>query len=137
MDVLMGEIQDFLTPKLAWVSRHDVRLIPHPGVIPEEVGFPYVGIKDGDVANHERPGNTLDQVMVVEVYIYDELDYSGESIPGLHQKARKIRELLRGNRLDGAVSSVEPVAEMAVALLFTDDGMVIRKGLRFKYERHG
>lgn len=135
MDILLTQIKDYLVPQLSWVRRHDVCLIPHPGVIPEEVGFPYVGLKDGNVTNHERPGEVLEQELMVEIYIYDELDRSGDNIPSLHEKSREIRDLLRGNDLGEAVVGVDPTAELAVTLLFTKKGMVVRKGLRFKYER--
>lgn len=135
MDILLPKIQDYLRGRLTWVRRSDICLIPHPGVIQDGAGFPYIGIKDGNVTNHELSGDELEQEMPVEIYIYDRLGRSEKEILEIHTKAKTITALLREENFSETVAGVEPTSEMAVTLLYTRNGLVIRKGLRFLYER--
>ena len=135
MDILLPQMITLFKDQLNFVRNSDICLIPHPGVIPDGVGFPYIGLKDGNVINHELMGDVVEQELSVEIYIYDRLGRSDKSIMGLHVKARAIRELLRDREFSGTVVSVEPASEIPVSLLYTRNGLVVRKGLRFKYER--
>lgn len=136
MDKLLPQVKAFCQQAFDWVRRSDVTLIPNPGVIPEGIGFPYIGIKDGDSSfHHEIMGNVREDELDLDVYIYDRLGRSDDSIVGLHEKGRDVLDELPGATLTGGVISVVPVKGIPVALLYTKKGLVIRKGLRFRFER--
>lgn len=135
MDILLPKMQELLKDNITFARRKDICLVPNPGVIPEGAGFPYIGIKDGPVIfGHERMGGG-ERGLTVEVYVYDRLERSNDNTLALHQKARVVGDLLTGHCFDGDMDAPLPISQMPVALLYTKKGLVIRKGLQFKYER--
>lgn len=137
MDRLLLQVQAFCQGTFSWVRQADVALVPDPGVIPEWVGLPYIGLKDGSVTHHhDLIGNVQEDEMIVDIYIYDRLGRGDENIIGLHEKARDVSGKVKGYLFTAGILSAVPLSQMPVALLMTQKkGLVIRKGLRFKYER--
>lgn len=135
MDILLPQLQSFLQDNVDFVRASDVCLVPNPNLIPEGAGFPMIGIKDGNVAISELMGDVLEKTLPIEIYLYDRLDRSGNNILGLHQMCRQVAVLLRGHGFPGHVDTPTPTTEMQVTLLSTNKGLVIRKGLKFQYER--
>ncbi|WP_035238147.1 hypothetical protein [Desulfobacter vibrioformis] len=137
MDRLLPQIQAFCKETFDWVRKSDVTLVPAPGMIPEGVGFPFIGIKDGAVGiHHDLTGNVQEQDLVVDIYIYDRLGQAETNIKGLHEKVRDVCEKLTDQVFTGGILSAVPTTLMPVDLLLTHKkGLVIRRGLRFKYGR--
>ncbi len=135
MEKLLVQIRQALREEMSWVRSFDVCLIPHAGMIPEDAGMPYIGIKDGGVQNRHEQMSCTDRELRIDVYVYDRLGKRDENIQGLHAKIREIATCLRGRLFDGSLLSVTPVSEYPVTLLATKKGLVIRAGLHLIYER--
>ncbi len=134
MEKLLPQIKKTLQEEMPWVRSFDVCLIPHADMIPEDAGFPYIGIKDGGVRNSHECMNGVTRELKVDVYVYDKLGQRDENILALQDKIREMDTCLRGNLFDGTLLSVEPVSESPTTLLYTKKGLAIRAGLHLVYE---
>ena len=132
---LLPLIKTALAGVFTGIRSSDIFLIPEPSIIPDGVRFPCIGIKDGKVDISELMGNVLEKTLPVEIYYYDRLTQGDDCILDFLEKGDDIHDELTENYLSGYVKSTSPRSETPVKTMYTKKGLILRKGLFYKYER--
>lgn len=135
MDTLMEKNQENLYGVLDGMRNRDVFLTADPDIIPATAAFPCIGIKDGKTDFADRSGGVTSEGLNLEIYYYDKLRSGDEYHLEFLKKGKLIFERVKGNRLEGYVMDVSPVSATPIKVLYTKKGLLLRKGLFFKFER--
>jgi len=132
---LLPLIQTALAGVFTGIRSSDIFLIPDPDIIPHGVRFPCIGIKDGKVDISELMAGVLEKTLPVEIYCYDRLSPGDDCILEFLAKADEISDELTENYLSGYVKSVSPRSQTPIKIMYTKEGLILRKGLFYQYER--
>ena len=149
----MNEMKDILTgtktalqsaASLSYINDTDIYITIDEDLIPNDVTFPAIAIKDGTINYlvQDASGN-WDPDAYVDVIIYQEIKDGDKSIMsdtgfpriyGLIEIAKDVHAVLFDNKLSIAdVESVVPVGERGTEVVYTKDLALIKKVITYRY----
>lgn len=130
---------------LDYVRDSDVFVAEHETILPPQLRFPAIGIKDGPITYKIATRDQENDTLLVKIVAYVQLQkpeavIMGDAVVGLKGvlgMMADIRTTLKGNRFGGLVDSAWPEAETESEPLVGDEGLVIQmKILTMHYERY-
>lgn len=80
MKTLLAALKAELPGRLRWIR--DIEVVPDEYWIPEQVRFPFVGLKDGEIRREEGAGGTLTERLTVQVIVYQKILQAEASVMG-------------------------------------------------------
>ena len=132
---LLPLIQTALAGVFTGIRTSDIFLIPDPDIIPNGVRFPCIGIKDGKVDIAELMAGAIEKTLPVEIYYYDRLTPGDTCILDYLEKGDDISDELCENYLSGYVKSTSPLSQTPIKIMYTKEGLILRRGLFYQYEK--
>lgn len=119
------------------IRESDVYLSVDPGIIPERVKYPCIGIKDGNVDFTELAGDAEEGELKIDLYIYEKFLKGDDEVIRIMETAEKTHTALRENYLDGYVKSVCGKSEDGIQVLYKKgmDAIILMKRISYQYER--
>jgi len=144
MKALIAAIKPELQADLTYVRDADIFITEDERLIPSQVKFPAVGIKDGPVRYTRATKSQEDQELRVKIIAYQELYKSEASIMGDTSTSKKgvldicadVIASLKNNLFSGEVHSAFPIAETESELLMDEQRAVVMKSVTMQYFRY-
>jgi len=139
MKPLLTAIRSKLRADLSYVRDRDIFITEDEALLPRQVKFPAVALKDGDVANRLDDKDTIEQQMEVRVTAYAQILKPEESImgsAGVLQMAADITASLQENTLGlTGVYDAFAVSEEASETFGDEQEMIQKKTVVLRYWR--
>ena len=146
MKALLTAIKSELQTDLTYVRDSDVFITEDDRLIPEQVKFPAVGLKDGAITySIDSQGASETAEIFVKAIVYQELRKPEASIMGDATASQKgvldiiadIKASLKDNFLSGQANEVWLVSETESELLADERTAIQMKTLTMRYVRYG
>ncbi len=143
MKTLILATQAQLQADLSYVRDRDVFITEDEDLIPAQVKFPAVGIKDGSEKYDIETGNQESGELYLDIIAYVRLSKPGAAIMGDASTGKKgvldivkdIKASLSGQHLGGIVETAVPVESGGSEAMGDEEEAIQKKRITMKYER--